>query len=45
MGNMKEKIHWETVQPVRHEEKEKLSDSLYVMWIAVLEAGSKLRIS
>lgn len=36
MGNVKEeKIHWETVQPARDEEKEKLSDSLYVMWTAV----------
>lgn len=45
MGSMKEKIHWETVQPVRDEEKEKLSDSLYVMWTAVVEAGNKLRVS
>lgn len=45
MGNMKEKIHWETVLPVRDEEKEKLSDSLYVTWPAVSEAGNKLRVS
>lgn len=31
MGNIKDKIHWETVLPVREEEREKLSDSLYVM--------------
>lgn len=46
MGNIKDKIRWETVLPVRgEEEKEKLSDSLYVMRPAVLEAGNKLRVS
>lgn len=45
MDNLKEKIHWETVLPVRDEEKKKLSDSLYVMWTAVVEAGNKLRVS
>ena len=45
MGNIKDKIHWETVLPVRKEERGKLSDSLYVMWPAVSEAGNKLRVS
>lgn len=45
MGNIKDKIHWETALPVKEEEREKLSDSLYVMRPAVLEAANKLRVS
>lgn len=41
MDSIKDKIHWETVPPVRKEERQKLSDSL----CAMQPAGSKLGVS